>query len=177
MGKKDSAAVSACFSRTAGRTPAPKARYREAPGSVKRRASRDSSSARVGKVSCGSVLETQSRDRHLQSFPEGCLRPARSRASAVPTFKTTLFPARSRNASCRRRAERGLGTAAKSPKIARFTAQNVPCWSGSCPWSCCGRSGSARTRRCAAAARRARRASCPSPATRTRCSSSRSWRR
>ena len=86
------------------RTTAPKARYREAPGSVKRRASRDSSSALVGEVSHGSVPETRGRDRHPRSFPEGCLRREVS-SIGVPTFKQRFFQARSRNARCRRRGK------------------------------------------------------------------------
>ena len=155
------------------RTTAPKARYREAPGSVKRRASRDSSSALVGEVSHGSVPETCGRDRHPRSFPDGCLRREVS-SIGVPTFKQRFFQARSRNARCRRRGKGDRQRTRNPPKQREFTTPDVPCWSGSCPWSCCGRSGSARTRRCAAAARRERRASCPSPARRTRCWSSRS---
>jgi len=86
------------------RTTAPKARYREAPGSVKRRASRDSSSALVGEVSHGSVPETCGRDRHPRSFPDGCLRREVS-SIGVPTFKQRFFQARSRNARCRRRGK------------------------------------------------------------------------
>jgi len=174
---KDSGAVSACFSGTAG--------GRGTEGEVSRSAGVREAAHIAGLVERVSSATCPARAFSRPTVETATLGRSRRVSSSRDVSSVGKCPL-SNNAFSQRDPEtpgtvegrKGDWTRPRSPRRSRgFPTRDVPCWSGSCPWSCCGRSGSARTRRCAAAARRARRASCPSPATRTRCWSSRSWRR